>query len=152
MFGFSASGLSNELRAAWLRRCAARATDAKVPADGAIYYRKVIALVSGDERAEALGGLSWASLLSGKFDDAFSAASEALSQFPDKTWIKTNFITAAVLTGRIDDARSRYAAAKEEKIGSNAFTDVLLKDFADVKDVSKSDPRLDEFKTWIASN
>lgn len=75
-----------------------------------------------------------------------------MSQFPDKTWIKTNFITAAVLTGRIDDARSRYAAAKEEKIGSNAFTDVLLKDFADVKDVSKSDPRLDEFKTWIASN
>jgi thioredoxin-like negative regulator of GroEL len=96
--------------------------------------------------------LSWASLLSGNFEDAFKAASEALAQFPDKSWIKTNLITAAVLTGRTDEAKSRYAAAKEERIGDQTLTDVLLKDLADVAAAAKSDPRLDEFKTWLASN
>lgn len=144
--------LSADLRAAWLRRCAARSIDTKEPAEGAKFYRKVTELVSGEHRAEALGGLSWASLLSGNFEDAFKAASEALAQFPDKSWIKTNLITAAVLTGRTDEAKSRYAAAKEERIGDQTLTDVLLKDLADVAAAAKSDPRLDEFKTWLASN
>ena len=102
--------------------------------------------------AEGIGSLAYHLVLAREFTQALEAADQAISLAPEEVWIYTNRAHALMFLGRVEEARGLY----ERYRGQNArpetpWTAVILKDFAELRQIGLSHPLMEEIEAKFAA-
>jgi tetratricopeptide (TPR) repeat protein len=97
-------------------------------------------------RARDLGNLAFISVLAGRYEDALTAAKDALDLTSGQIWIEMNKAHALVFQGRgrwREEAKAIYVARKGEMWGGRKWEELLAEDFNQLRTaVTKLDDRL----------
>jgi hypothetical protein len=103
------------------------------------------------DEVSALGNASWVLAFTDDPSRAVDTALRALAIDPNQAWIEGNLAHGYLLTGRADDARKIYQKQARLMTGSpqSPFANVLLDDFAALRDAGIVRPEMDEIEAML---
>lgn len=97
---------------------------------------------------DAFGGTAYHAVLAHDFEEALKIADEAIALAPDRIWLNSNRAHALLFLGREDEARAVYLRYQgvEKALGDRAWDDVILTDFAEIRETGIDHPLMGEIE------
>ena len=102
--------------------------------------------------AQLYSTTAWTALLARRAPEAVTAAQTSLEIDPTSLLARMNLAHAYLLTGQVEQARAIYVENKDVVLDDRrGFTQVVLKDFKDLRDAGLSSPDMDEIEAMLTA-